>query len=164
MLSQDDISHIAQPDGMAARASAKALSKTFSKISSKQYRLERRKMKALEGKLVYEDAPPGGAIRKAGSFKGSLNRPPVSVERAGTVTKFDKKGRKKEIPVYKEVGAVIEEGLRSHVGLSTDSAVRRMLTAETDAAKKHIAVAVALSSSVAQTKTTPRPACSEQSG
>ena len=32
-----------------------------------------------------------------------------------------------------EVGAVIEEGLRSHVGLSTDSAVRRMLTAETDA-------------------------------
>ena len=97
----------------SARASAKALSKTFSKISSKQYRLERRKMKALEGKLVYEDAPPGGAIRKAGSFKGSLNRPPVSVERAGTVTKFDKKGRKKEIPVYKEVGAVIEEDLSS---------------------------------------------------
>ena len=32
-----------------------------------------------------------------------------------------------------EVGAGIEEGLRSHVGLSTDFAVLRMLTAETDA-------------------------------
>ena len=89
------------------RSAKHGMSKTLSKVSSKQYRIDRKKMKAMEGTLPF-DASETGSIRKAGSFKGSFRRL-VSVEKAGSIVRRDTLGRAHSVEVYREKGTADHE-------------------------------------------------------
>ena len=84
------------------RSASHRMSKTLSKVSSKQYRRERERMRVMEGTLPF-DASEAGSIRKAGSFKGSFKRV-VSVEKAGSIVSRDTLGRTHSVKVYREKG------------------------------------------------------------